>query len=338
MTRNLVTGATGFIGHHLVKLLTDQGEQTTCLVRPTSQCDQLQRFNPQLVHGDVTDRDSVRRALAGVDVVYHLAGLTKSLRCDELQRVNEEGVRNVAACCAELDRPPVLVVVSSLAAAGPAPGDRALDETDEPAPVSQYGRSKRAGELAAAEFASRVPTTIVRPPIVLGEGDRAGFPMFESVAKWGIHLVPTFFDHRFSIVHAQDLATALVLLASQGHRISGDEGDAEGIYYAAADETPTYAELGRMIGDVFGRSHVLVLHNPKAAVWSIAAISEFVSRIRRKPHFLNLDKAREATAGSWACRCDHLRRDTGFQPAQSLQQRLSQTAQWYIGQGWLPQA
>jgi nucleoside-diphosphate-sugar epimerase len=334
MARALVTGASGFIGYHLVKRLLDRGDHVTCFVRPTSDVDALERLDVRLVYGDVTEKQSLRRAFAKSDVVFHLAGLTKSLKARALRQINETGVRNVAECCADLETPPVLIVVSSLAAAGPASADRVLTEADMPSPISAYGRSKRAGELAAAEFAARVPITIVRPPIVLGEGDRDGLALFKGIANWGVHLVPTLSDFPFSVIHAADLAAALDLLAQRGRRIEGGGGPS-GTYFAAVDETPTYAKLGHMIGAAVGRRRVKIIRNFPMTVWAIALIGELYARLCRRPHILNLDKAREATAGSWACSPAAIARDVGFAPARPLQERLRQTAQWYSDQGAL---
>lgn len=337
MKHALVTGATGFIGEHVVKRLTHQGYRVTCLARGSSDRRRLEPFQPRFVIGNITDRQSVGPALSGVDVVFHLAGATKSLLAKGYSRVNEQGVRNIAEACAAQDQPPVLVVVSSLAAAGPAAGGDPRVETDVESPSSNYGRSKRAGELAAMEWAASVPITIVRPPIVLGEGDRDGLAMFKSIADWGIHLVPGRRDPKVSVIHAEDLANALVLAADRGRRLAPHRAGTEGIYFASADEMPTYGELGRIIGKALGRQRVLVIRTGKAAVWSIAAINEFVSQVRRAPHILSLDKARDATAGSWICSAAALRSDTGFVPILPLDQRIEQTARWYIDQGWLRQ-
>ena len=334
MARAVVTGASGFIGWHLVKHLADRGDDVTCFVRPTSDLSRLQSLDVRLVHGDVTDRQSVRHVVAGGEIVFHLAGMTKSLRARDLRHVNEMGVRNVADCCADQETPPVLIVVSSLAAAGPAPKDRVLTEADTPSPVSAYGRSKRAGELAALALAERVPITIVRPPVVVGEGDRDGLTLFQGIARWGIHFVPTIADFRCSVIHAEDLAAALALVAKGGRRISTDGGTA-GTYFAAVDETPTYAELGRMIGQAVGRRRVWVMRNLAVTVRVVAIINELRAQLRRHPHIFNLDKAREATAGSWSCSAAAIARDVGFAPAKPLQERLQQTAQWYAEQGLL---
>jgi nucleoside-diphosphate-sugar epimerase len=334
MPKALVTGASGFIGVHLVQRLAEQGFDVMCLVRPSSDRSRLEPYQPRFTIGDVTDAGSVEKAIADADVVFHLAGATKSLRNEELERTNVKGVLNVVQACAKRLTPPTFILVSSLAAVGPTTARRLVVEQDPPKPVSNYGRSKLAGERAAMQSASQVPITIVRPPIVLGEGDRDGLNMFESIASWNLHLVPGMSDELFSVIHGDDLAEALVLAAQRGRRLANADS-VEGIYFATCDETPTYAELGRMIGEAIGRDRVRIVYSPKPAVWCIAAIRHLASQILRRPHIFSLDKAREATAGSWACDGSALRRDTGFEPAASLQQRLVQTVQWYTKQGWL---
>lgn len=336
MARAVVTGATGFIGQHLVERLLKQGDSVECVVRATSDTRRLEPLGVGLRVADLANPESLRSAVGGADVVYHLAGLTKSIQGRQLWRVNEEGSRAVAEACAAAPDPPTLVYVSSLAAAGPSPPGRPRVESDTVAPVSDYGRSKRAGEIAVADFSDRLPVTIVRPPIVLGEGDRDGLEMFRGIARWNVHLVPGLADHLFSAIHAADLAEAIAVAAVRGRRLDPDAGDEQGVYFAAADEVVTYRELGVMVGVALGRPAPRIVKSPPAAVWLIAAINEAVSRIRRKPHILNLDKAREATAGGWACSSQILTRDTGFRPAAPLQERLTATAEWYVAQGLLP--
>ena len=148
--------------------------------------------------------------------------------------------------------------------------------------------------------------------------------------------MPSLSDDRVSVIHASDLADALLKAARHGRRISPSSDSSTGIYFAAAEETPTYADLGRMIGQALGRKKTRVMRSPPALVWGISAANEMIAQLRRRPHILNLDKAREATAGSWSCSSDALRADTGFRPASSLQQRLDETARWSVEEGWLP--
>ncbi|WP_182866670.1 NAD-dependent epimerase/dehydratase family protein [Rhodopirellula sp. JC639] len=335
MANVLVTGATGFIGTQLVRHLSSRGDRVTCLVRSTSDRRGLQAFAPQFLVGDLSDRRSLDDAVRDCDVVFNLAGTTKALRQREFEQANVLGPRLLAEACADRDTPPTLVHVSSLAAAGPCNGSTPRTETDDPTPVSDYGKSKLRGEAALLEFAASVPISILRPPIVLGPGDRDGFEMFGGIAKWNLHLVPGFADHLFSVIDVDDLCHALQHVASSGKRVCHNATDRRGIYFAAADETPTYAELGQMIGRSLGKQHVWIVRSPSPLIWTIATINSGISRLRGRPHILSIDKAREATAGSWACDATRLRQETGFQPAKTLQERIDETTSWYIDNGWI---
>lgn len=148
MAKILITGANGFIGAHLLQELVARGHDVTCLVRRCSVLERIRRLAVRLIQGDITDRDSLPAAVAGQEVVFQLAGCMRALRTEQFFEVNEQGLRNVAWACARQSTPPVLVAVSSLAAAGPSFSGRPRTESDRPAPVSYYGRSKWAGERA----------------------------------------------------------------------------------------------------------------------------------------------------------------------------------------------
>lgn len=335
MTRVLVTGATGFIGFHLVKLLSRAGLEVSCLVRRSSNIERLKVCDPRFCFGDIRDSESLDRAVRNKDLVFHLAGLTRSLKARDLYAVNGTGTSNVVRSCLKPQTPPTVVAVSSLAAAGPAPRDRLRVETDRAQPVSHYGKSKLLGEqLAIRNAINRVPLTIARPPIVFGEGDRDCFALFAGIVQWGVHLVPTFRDYRFSLIHAEDLATGLHGLAQNGKRVDS-ETVSTGTYFVSSAEHPTYARLGQLIGHSVGRKKVRIMHSAGCIVKAIAATNQLIGWIRRKQPTLNVDKAREAVAGSWTCSNEKICRETGFNTTRTLVARLRQTAQWYESRGWL---
>ena len=337
MTHALVTGATGFIGRYLVRHLVESGNRVTCLVRKTSDRAPIEELDVTFAVGNINDPASLKRAVVAVDVVYHLAAMLKTPWRKDFISTNVEGTGNVAEACALVDRPPILVVVSSIAAAGPTPADESLTESVDAAPISKYGRSKLNGELAARQHAEVVPITIVRPAAVYGEGDRATLPFFKA-ASLGIGLVPTLADNRLSLVYAGDLVWLLREAALRGERLppptTADCDPGRGVYYAAHDEQPTLKELGQLLGDVFGHDKIGTVRVPSWLTRSVGAIGEVVGRLRDNPSTVNWDKTREATAGSWICSPNKAREQLGFTPS-NLSHQLDTTAGWYKEVDWI---
>jgi nucleoside-diphosphate-sugar epimerase len=324
----LVTGASGFIGRHLVRRLIERGDRVSCLVRATSCIDELRSAGAQVIKGDVTDCASIGRALAvsQAGIVFHLAGLTKALRTDNFLRVNAGGVESVAAACAERTNKPVLIVVSSLAAAGPCAAGRPRVESDVPAPMSAYGCSKLAGEQAAAGYAAVVPISIVRPPMVFGPGDGSMLEMFRPIERWGIHVVPGLGERCFSLIHVADLVEGLLFAGEKGERLHPNGSPGQGIYFMAADDCPTYAELGQAMATALGRKRATVVHLPGPLVRLVGLCGDAMGRIRRRPGWVNSDKIAEALAGSWTCSSAKAHTHLGWSPAATLADRLHETA------------
>jgi nucleoside-diphosphate-sugar epimerase len=333
----LVTGASGFIGQHLVRRLIERGDRVSCLVRATSRIDELRSSGAQLIAGDATDRADIERALAEsqAGVVFHLAGLVKALRTEDFLRVNAGAVESVAAACADRAERPVLIVVSSLAAAGPCAGDQPRVEGDSLTPVSAYGRSKLAAELAAATYAARLSISVVRPPIVFGPGDRGVLEMFRPIAHLGLHVVPGWEERRVSLIHVADLITLLLLAAEKGERLQPNGVPGQGAYFVAAEHDPTYAELGQAMAMALGKRRATVAHIPGPLVRLVGLGGDAMGRVRQRPGWVNSDKMAEALAGSWTCSSAKARTQLSWSLAATLAERLRETAQWYRQAGWL---
>ncbi len=346
MGRSLVTGANGFIGFQLVRELIARGDDVHCLARRPAAAERLGRLGARIVAGDVTWPETLAPAVEKVDTVYHLAGLVRARSAAEFLRTNQAGVANMLEACRRRNTPPIVVIVSSLAAAGPARDARPRTEEEPPRPVSHYGRSKRAGELEAVARAGDLPITIVRPPIVMGEGDKVGLTLFRMIRQARLHLVPGWRSSKLSIIHVRDLAAALMSAAERGARLPASNGkkngargtdaiDPQGYYFVAGEHDPTYIELGRLIGEAMGKRRVMVIAFPRPAVWPIAAFGEIMARIRRRAPFAGIDKAREALAGHWICSAVRAQADLGFAPSAPLTEWLRQTAEWYCREKWL---
>jgi nucleoside-diphosphate-sugar epimerase len=249
--------------------------------------------------------------------------------------VNTGGADAVAGACADRAAPPVLVVVSSLAAVGPSALGSPRVEGDSPAPVSAYGRSKLAGEQAAGKYAAGVSISIVRPPIVFGAGDRGVLEIFRPIARWGIHVVPGRGECHFSLIHVADLVEGLLLVADKGERLHRGESPGHGVYFMTAEDEPTYAELGQAMAAALGKRCATLVHVPRPLMRLLGLCGDAAGRIRRRPGWVNSDKTAEALAGSWTCSSVKARTQLGWAPAAPLAERLHETAQWYRQAGWL---
>jgi nucleoside-diphosphate-sugar epimerase len=337
MSHVLVTGATGFIGKNLVETLVGRGDRVRCLVRSPDRAGMLRDMGAELVEGDLDQPSVLAQAVAGTDVVYHLAAVTKTLRAEEMFHVNRDGTANLMRACAEQSRPPVVVLVSSIAAAGPAPRGQLRTESDPPAPVSNYGRSKLEGEQAAEQFADRVPHTIVRPGAVFGPRDPGVLEAFLAIRRFRSHVTPGVRPPPLSWIYVGDLIELMIRAAERGKRVPAGQNGApgQGRYFATCSEYITWAEMGRLVRPMLRRPFAPLILLPGPLAWCLAGAGEGVGRLYGKAFWLNYDKIREALVPSWACSGEAAKRDLDFTPPKPLVERFSETIEWYKREKWL---
>lgn len=324
--RVLVTGATGFVGSHLVEALAGRDAEIRAIVRSTSRTSRLERLGVEIHGGGLDDPESLRRAVDGVDVVFHLAALTAARSEAEYERTNLGGTERVLeAIAAAEDRPRRLVYLSSLAAAGPSREGRPVGREDPCEPLTAYGRTKLAGERACLAADEVIETVILRPPAVYGPRDREILRFFRLAAR-GIIPVPTGADRPLQMVYVTDLAEAAIAAALAP--------GARGVYHVAEPRAYLWDEMARLFGLALGRK-VRIVKVPAAMVTAAASISELAAAAIGRTTVFNREKARELLAPGWLCETEALRREVGYVPKTSLAQGLVETAAWYRAEGWL---
>jgi dihydroflavonol-4-reductase len=216
----LVTGATGFLGSHVVRALLDRGEEVRVTIRKTSNLEALRDLDVGRVLADITDPRSMARAVKGATRVLHIAGSTH-IRDDEeaLVRTNVRGTRVVMEACleAQVER---VVHTSSVAAIGPAPRGSTVDEDNVPRARDigslPFAAAKIAAEQEVIRQAARgLPVTIVNPAFLLGPGDHLRSST-DVVRRFLLRRIPAYVDGAVNIVDVRDVAEGLLLAAERG--------------------------------------------------------------------------------------------------------------------------
>ena len=323
----LVTGATGFVGSHLVDALLARGHSVRALVRPTSDTRRLREQGADVVVADLTDASEVGRALAGRDVVYHLAAATRARDETEYRRSNVDATAAIVRAAAAQPAPPRVVVLGSLAAVGPSLDGEAVAEDAESRPLTAYGRTKLEGERVALATPN-VPVVVLRAPAVYGPRDRDLFTFFR-LASLGVMPVPAGPDRPVQLIHVRDLVDALLAAA---------ESNASGrVYHVAEPCVRPWSEVAAMIARAVGKRplHVPI---PRTALRLAAWLSETGARATGRATIFNRDKVRELLAPGWICTTDRAERELGFRATIPLERGIAETAAWYRSEGWLSAA
>jgi nucleoside-diphosphate-sugar epimerase len=323
----LVTGASGFVGGHVVAVLARAGYRIRCLVRKTSRLDFIKEWSPELVFGDVTSPADLEPAVEGVDGIVHAAGIVRTLTFADFMRINAEGSQNLyRACLAKNPSVRRIVHIGSLAALGPTLAGRPVNEGDERRPVSDYGRSKLAGHRIAEAHMDRLPIVLLMPPAVYGPFDK-GFLSYFAWVKRGFYPMIGGEERRLSLIYVKDLARA-VLLCLENDKAVGNE-------YIVEDGRPyAWAEIASAMGRPMGKSPS-PLRLPVVAARAVGAVMGSIARLTGKPALISRDKLREILQPAWTCSSAKIRAELGFVPEYSLERGIEETYRWYMDHAWL---
>lgn len=323
----LVTGATGFIGSHLVEALVQRGAQVRCLVRNTSQLGWVKDLPVEFVTGDCRDQQSLRQAVQDVAQVFHLAGATMAVKETTFFEVNGLGTQNLVQACTEHNtRLEKFIYLSSQAAAGPCPSGGKKKESDPCEPVSPYGKSKLLGEELALSHAHELPLLILRPCAVYGPRDKGFLTLFQCLAK-NINPCLTGPEQHISLCYVEDLVQA-ILLAAESQTKSGE------IFFLSDGHDYRMGE----IGDIFAQAmaiRALKLRLPQQLLPGVGFIAECIARVSGKPSIMSRGKVREMRCENWLCDIAKARAILGFEPRIALAQGAALTIAWYKKEQWL---
>jgi len=308
-----VTGATGFVGKHLICELIAQGFQVNALTRrPRPKKEKPEKENINWISGDLDNRLALMELVKNADVVYHLAGLVKAKSKDDFNHVNSHAVKTLVdvihQSATKPHAKPHFILLSSLAAR-----ERKL---------SAYAESKRKGEEILTEHAGDMSWTILRPPGVYGQEDKETLKIFKAVS-YRMSILPGSADNRASWIYAPDLARALIAVtdnqACYGQILDVDDGKKDG--YANQEMYETAADILNI--------SVFNVVMPRFILKAFGHINVLFSTLFDYIPMITPEKVNELCHSDWICHGPHVMKLTNWKPETSLKRGFEKTLKWY---------
>jgi nucleoside-diphosphate-sugar epimerase len=323
-----VTGATGFLGNRLIRVLLERGHWVRALARPTSDPEPVNNERLQWVAGDLLDRESLRRGLDGCSRVYHLAACARHWARDPslFYKVNVEGTRNVLEMAGQAGVRRI-VFTSTIVVLGPAPPGVVGDEQrprSEPRFLTEYEESKAMAEAEVLKMAAQgVPVVLVLPTRAYGPGK---FTEGNAVSR----MIDLYHRGRFPVLLNRGLNVGNYALADdlvQGHLLAMDKGRI-GERYILGGENVSLKGLFDLVDELTGQSHLQVSLPPSLGL-------AYARLERLKASWLGLHP--QITPGwvetflrDWACSSAKAERELGYRIT-PLREGLRRTLEW-LGQ------
>ncbi len=316
----LITGASGFLGFHLVKAALENELDVYAAVRKNSQIDHLNGLPIKYVYLDYENTNELAKVLVdnSINYIIHAAGVTKAAKQQDYNKINATYSVNLAkAAGISGNHFKKMVFISSLAATGPLNDvESIITEQTSPQPVTAYGRSKLLAEMELAKIG--IPLSILRPTAIYGPRDKDIFIIIKTLNK-GLDPYMGKFLQKFSFVHARDVADVAVqaLFLSNAGTYNISDGNNYN-RYQFADTTK------KLLGKKAIRFHL-----PMPVIKLLAYVLETTNGWINKPAVINREKLHELAAKNWVCDISKAKRELNFTPQFTLESGLKDSIEWY---------
>jgi nucleoside-diphosphate-sugar epimerase len=329
MVKVVVTGAAGFLGSHVVDMLVERGDEVRAMVLPAEDASRLRGLpGVEVVQGDLTDAESLKRAVQGVERVYNVAAKTGPWGLEEVYRaINVQGLANLihASLEAGVKR---IVHTSSITVYGHHLHGIVTEEHPYHAEDNPYSRTKIAGEKLIANLVKdhHAPVVIVRPGWIYGPRDTASFGRFVALVESGKGFLIGSGKNIVPVVYVRDVAQGLIKAGEAGDEVIGRA------YTLADDRRVTQAEYLNTIADKLHVPH-LSRHYPYMALYSAGRVAELLwtalGRRKAAPPPVTTYGI-TLLGGDQQFSIDRARRELGYEPAYDIQRGLEEGVRWYL--------
>jgi nucleoside-diphosphate-sugar epimerase len=325
----LITGSSGFIGGFLVEAAIARGYEVYAGLRKTSSKKYLTNPETKFLVMEFENEELLRKQLVEhkFDYIIHNAGVTKTKKEETYLKINAGYLQSmVDILSSENVVPTNFIYMSSIAARGPADYTETGLVTNDtpPQPVTNYGKSKLAGERIL-EATTNFSYTIIRPTIVYGPREKDLYTVFELVKK-GLELYVGSHKQSLTFIHVKDLVQVIIDALSTTRKRAA--------YFVADGDVYSSEELNGFIKEALGKK-TMKLRLPIGLIKVVAAISESVNGIFGNYPPLNRDKVNELKCQSWVIDTSLIQEDFNFAPRIRLPDGIRDTVKWYKQNNWL---
>lgn len=318
----LVTGATGFIGSHLVDQLIADGRKIRCLARPNSNFARLNKSSVELFYGDLTDPNSLRGIEKDVDSVFHLAAIARPMAIEKRMyfKVNTEGTKNLLERFKKKEIKK-FILMSSISAIGPSRDGNPLDETALAKPIDIYGQSKLLAEKTAFDFIknSGMPIVILRPPMIFGPRDFEMLKLFKMVKKGFFPICGSKHGH-FEFCYVGNLAQACLLAEKKG--TIGE------IYHVSNGQSYTLREVLKAISEA-EQVNLSPFCFPNFLMAAGGLSMELLGKIFNFHPPFSMNTVKWMSANFWISDMSKIKKELNYLPKYSLEEGIIKTVKWY---------
>lgn len=325
----MVTGATGFLGGHLIEALLERGHVVVAMARKDSDTRLLDPLKVEIRRADLTDLESLDEVVKGAEAVVHLAAYyTFSGKREMYEKVNVEGTKRLMEAMLR-NGVRRLLYCSSTEAMGPTPSGMA-DESSECHPFYEYGRSKLRAERLVRDYAAKgMEHVILRPSGIYGPRN------IEDVSYWFITTFANSLASRMIIgdgkkvlqfVHVKDVVQAFIL-ALEGFERAKDQ-----TFIITDSRAYSYEEIYGIMARIFEKKPPR-RHVPITLAKTMVAPVQLFNWLRRKPNFLWRVRTMDTFKVDRNYSIAKARRDLGYEPKHPLPEGLRETATWYKENG-----
>ena len=322
----LITGASGFLGYHIINAAVKEGYDVYAAIRKSSNVKHLEHLSVNYVELDYKNAESLEKLFEekGFEYVIHGAGITKANSAKEYDLVNNIYTQNLATAAAKSKKVKRFVFISSLAAIGPSKSiAESITENKIPEPVTAYGVSKLNAENNLKKL--DIPSTIFRPTAIYGPREKDIFIVTQTLNK-GIDAYIGRINQQLSFVYGADMGEIAVKALKQtgGNK---EYNITDGNVYSRY----AYADI---VKKILAKKAVR-FHLPMSVIKVLFFVVEKVNRSMNKAGAVSIEKLNELAAINWVCDISKVKNELGFEPKFDLEKGLQATVDWYKENKWL---